>query len=110
MVRADLQFKPPRPTARQWFKALLAGLIDANAASNTGVPPDSTYDPMSDCKARAVLLDADDVVWSTGWTYDTARAQRARDRLADLLADVGDDEVRQRVKSRTLLPEFFSRD
>lgn len=103
-MQADIQFKPRRPTVRQWVKALVFGLFDADAASNTGIPPDG-YDPRADCKARAVLIDAGDVVWATEWTADVSRANADRDRIAALLTDLGDDEARRRAKSGTLVPD-----
>ena len=104
-MRADVEFKPLRPTMRQWIKALIAGLLDADASAHSGQPPVSTYDPHTDARARAVLVDGETVIWNTDWTPDIARAETDRDRIAALLSKLGDDEVRHRANSGTLVPE-----
>jgi hypothetical protein len=103
-VRADIQVKPPRPTVRQWLKALAAGLLDADSAAHTGIPASSSYDPSTDCTARAVLLDGEEVIWSTAWTTDTRRVEADRDSLAALLVQVDDKEIRARAQAGALFP------
>lgn len=92
---------------RQWVKALIIGLLDADASAHSGQPPNSTYDPRTDMRARAVLVDDDDVIWSTDWTPDIARAETDRDRIGAMLSKLGDDELRRRASSGTLVPEPF---